>query len=355
MKILLVDDSKSARYALRLQLQRYGVSVETSDAAEPALEHVREDPPDAIFMDHTMPGMNGFEALDILQSTPATAHIPVVMCTSNEDPDFIAQAKKKGAFGVLAKSTAGEKLSDLLARVKQVAATPKEGAVPAVPAAPQADMVQLEERFRGLIDSLIDERAGRLAADLTAQVDERIEARVRTSIEPLLDDLMEGVTKDLMAKTDERLASGLDREAQRLQKQFLEVQKEQAQQTTNRLLNESLPQLLRQQFKQEKEDLTVTMQERLDLSLSALAENADFVRRISDVVETAVIGNTERIVKRHATEIAETVATKHATAVAGELIETSRPDKGPMILLAAGAAVVGIAAAAVVYYLLAMA
>ena len=29
IKILLVDDSKSARYALRLQLQRHGVEVET--------------------------------------------------------------------------------------------------------------------------------------------------------------------------------------------------------------------------------------------------------------------------------------------------------------------------------------
>ena len=38
MKILLVDDSKSARYALRLQLQRHGVEVETADSAESALE-----------------------------------------------------------------------------------------------------------------------------------------------------------------------------------------------------------------------------------------------------------------------------------------------------------------------------
>ena len=70
MKILLVDDSKSARYALRLQLQRFGIEVEALESAEAALQRIREAPPDAVFMDHTMPGMNGFEALEILKAPP---------------------------------------------------------------------------------------------------------------------------------------------------------------------------------------------------------------------------------------------------------------------------------------------
>jgi CheY-like chemotaxis protein len=120
IKILLVDDSKSARYALRLQLQRYGIQVDTAESAEAALERIGEAPPDAILMDHTMPGMNGFEALEILKSDLATAHIPVVMCTSHDDSVFSAQAIKRGALSVLTKAVAAEKLPQILEQIRTV-------------------------------------------------------------------------------------------------------------------------------------------------------------------------------------------------------------------------------------------
>jgi len=359
MKILLVDDSKSARYALRLQLQRYGITVETSDAAEPALERVREDPPDAIFMDHTMPGMNGFEALDILRTTPATAHIPVVMCTANEDPDFMAQAQKRGAYGVLAKATAGHKLQELLEGLTQMTAAPEEAAagvsVPRPPAAAGAiDLQQIDERIRALVGPLVEEHAKRMADDLLGRIDERIEARVRSSIEPHMDDLGESLTKDLLAKTDDRMAAVLEKEADRLQKHFLKVQNEHAQLTTNRLLNESLPQLLRQQFKQEKQELAQGIQERIDKSLKKLLEDQDFLRGVAEAVEASLSGSAERIAKRHATEIAETIARQQAASVAEQLMQSSSGGKGLMFVLALIAALVGGGvSAAAVYFLLA--
>lgn len=97
-KILLVDDSKSARYALRLSLQRHDCEVDTADSAESGLEKIKQDLPDAIFMDHLMPGMNGFEALDLLKADPRTAHIPVVMCTSNDDEPYRRQAQEKAPW-----------------------------------------------------------------------------------------------------------------------------------------------------------------------------------------------------------------------------------------------------------------
>jgi len=177
LKILLVDDSKSARYALRLQLQQHDMMVETADAAESALERIRQSPPDAIFMDHRMPGMSGFEALDILKTSPATAHIPVVICISYRNPELIAQAKKKGALDVLSKSTEPEALEKLLDRLQQAKATPADVAAAVGETAGEAAAaltdVAFEKRVSTLFKSLMDEREERLTADLIAKVERK--------------------------------------------------------------------------------------------------------------------------------------------------------------------------------------
>jgi CheY-like chemotaxis protein len=223
LKILLVDDSKSSRYALRLQLQQHGMKVETSDAAETALARVRESTPDAIFMDYTMPGMSGFEALDILKASPATARIPVIMCTSHEDPEFLAQAKRKGALDVLPKAAAPEKLGQLLDRLGHAGTSVAE------------------------VADLAGATSPRPAESLP---EDRLEGRVRTLLEPLIDDRVEALTANLMTRIDEQLASGLDTQAQELEERFREAQSEQAELAVQKLLADRLPMLLQAHLQQ---------------------------------------------------------------------------------------------------------
>ncbi|MGI9260329.1 MAG: response regulator, partial [Gammaproteobacteria bacterium] len=64
------------------------------------LRHAR---PDVIFMDHMMPGMDGFQALEAIKENPATATIPVMMYTSQEGELYVGQARALGAIGVLPK------------------------------------------------------------------------------------------------------------------------------------------------------------------------------------------------------------------------------------------------------------
>lgn len=369
MKILLVDDSKSARYALRLQLQRHGIKVETADAAESALEKVRETPPDAIFMDHTMPGMNGFEALDILKTSPTTQHIPVVMCTSNEDPEFIAQAKKKGALDILSKSTAPEKLATLLERLQQAEAVPEEvpdtpprateGApiqptsavsAPAITGEPSSE--QIEERIHTLIEPVLEDYRERLLSDLIAKTDERIETRVRASITPPLEELAKRLAEDLIAKTNERLVSGLERESEHLKQHFAKIQSENSQMTTNRLLNEVVPRAVRQQLAQEQQSMAQSIQELIDESLDSLVQEPRFVRRLSNAAESSFAEKAEQLAKAKATEIAETVATERADAVAEFLVQSRKRSETSMYLLTTAAALVGVAASVIVFLLL---
>jgi len=100
---LIVDDSASARFALGGMLSEQSLSVDTAASGEEALEYLRHARPDVIFMDHLMPGMDGFQALEAIKDNPATATIPVMMYTSQEGELYVGQARALGAIGVLPK------------------------------------------------------------------------------------------------------------------------------------------------------------------------------------------------------------------------------------------------------------
>ena len=102
-RALVVDDSKSARLVLRRLLEKYNVTVDTAESAEEALEFLVEQQVDVIFMDHTMPGMDGLQAVSALKNNPRTAMIPVMMYTAKEGEVYVGQARALGAVGVLPK------------------------------------------------------------------------------------------------------------------------------------------------------------------------------------------------------------------------------------------------------------
>jgi CheY-like chemotaxis protein len=57
-----------------------------------------------IFMDHLMPGMDGFQAVQAIKSDAQTATIPLMMYTSQEGELYVSQARALGAVGVLPKT-----------------------------------------------------------------------------------------------------------------------------------------------------------------------------------------------------------------------------------------------------------
>jgi CheY-like chemotaxis protein len=67
------------------------------------IEIARDNPPEVILMDINLPGINGYEALKILRSDPATAHIPVIAVSANAMPRDIERGLKAGFFRYLTK------------------------------------------------------------------------------------------------------------------------------------------------------------------------------------------------------------------------------------------------------------
>ena len=102
-RALIVDDSRSARAFLTRILERYDLQVDGAASAEEAIEYLIRQRPDVIFLDHLMPGMDGFQALSVIKNDPRTATIPVMMYTSQEGELYLSQARALGAMGVLPK------------------------------------------------------------------------------------------------------------------------------------------------------------------------------------------------------------------------------------------------------------
>lgn len=114
---LVVDDSKSARFSLKKLLQQQDIKTDFAESAGDALNYLSSNTPDIIFMDHLMPGMDGFEATKAIKSNPDTKDIPIIMCTSKEGSDYAQQAFAVGAIGILPKPAPAATLMSLLNRL----------------------------------------------------------------------------------------------------------------------------------------------------------------------------------------------------------------------------------------------
>lgn len=173
---LVVDDSRVARAVLRKTLVGYGVAVDEVPSAEAAIEYLKVDRPDVIFLDHQMPGMDGFDALGVLKANPGTATIPVMMYTSQEGQFYLSQARALGAVDVLPKSLAPADVERVLRSHHLIGAPQRTAADGDRPGSD--DYQALIMRFR----SMLDEQAAMLTLELRRElerVDEVSAARLR--------------------------------------------------------------------------------------------------------------------------------------------------------------------------------
>ncbi len=95
-------------------LEKYDIDVDMAESAEQAIEYLKGNRPDAIFMDHLMPGMDGLQAVKAIKGNPQTAMIPIMMYTSQEGELYVGQARALGAMGVLPKQVRPVDVSKVL-------------------------------------------------------------------------------------------------------------------------------------------------------------------------------------------------------------------------------------------------
>lgn len=97
IKALIIDDSPTVVAALRKVLRSAGYNTSEALSAEQGLALIEQDPPDLVFLDIILPGMNGFNALRLIRKNPASQHIPVIMISGNEHATEQFYANRIGA------------------------------------------------------------------------------------------------------------------------------------------------------------------------------------------------------------------------------------------------------------------
>jgi CheY-like chemotaxis protein len=103
--LMLVEDLIARRPELRLLSAADGIR---------GVEMARASRPDVILMDINLPGISGFQALEILRADPATAHIPVVALSANAIPRDIEKGLEAGFFRYLTKPIKVNEFMDTL-------------------------------------------------------------------------------------------------------------------------------------------------------------------------------------------------------------------------------------------------
>ena len=100
-KILIVDDNP-ANIDILLELLA-DFDVRAALDGESALEAVKEELPDLILLDITMPGMDGFEVCRRLKANARTKSIPVLFLSASSDADSIIQGFEVGGVDYITK------------------------------------------------------------------------------------------------------------------------------------------------------------------------------------------------------------------------------------------------------------
>jgi CheY-like chemotaxis protein len=94
-KLLVVDDDPDICQLLKVVLEAYHFTVDIATNGQEALEHVRAEVPDGIFLDLRMPVMDGWAALDVLQRDyPA---VIVIVITASRTGDVVHHVRARGA------------------------------------------------------------------------------------------------------------------------------------------------------------------------------------------------------------------------------------------------------------------
>jgi CheY-like chemotaxis protein len=117
VRILIVDDhpNTAATFARAISQFGPGIDVISSDSGEKALEQVRDKSVDMLITDMVMPGMNGLELIERMQSHPGGRPSYTVLITAYDVPGVKESARRLKVNEFVIKPVKPERICQIVA------------------------------------------------------------------------------------------------------------------------------------------------------------------------------------------------------------------------------------------------
>jgi DNA-binding response OmpR family regulator len=119
-KILIVDDEQINLDFFQVMLSRLGFDIFTADNGEDGLDLIREIDPDLLILDIMMPGINGWQIVELLKNDPEYApfkDLPVIMFTAMNEAEERVRGFELGIDDYITKPFV---FSEAFARIRAV-------------------------------------------------------------------------------------------------------------------------------------------------------------------------------------------------------------------------------------------
>ena len=114
---LIIDDNRQTSEALSSMLGLWNISSQVIHDPRAGLDVLEKIIPDVILLDINMPGVNGFEVLSFLKRDPRLCKVPVIIITSDDQPETARQARRFGASDLLVKPAMPDTVEATLKRI----------------------------------------------------------------------------------------------------------------------------------------------------------------------------------------------------------------------------------------------
>ena len=324
---LIVDDSKSVRFSLHKMLKQCNVEADTVESGAEAIDFLKnaDKAPGVIFMDHIMPDMDGFETTRAIIADDDITDIPIIMCTSNEGADYVAEAKGIGAHGTIAKPPTPERLKEVIDNL--------ECEAEAITATVEAEATITSEQIKQMLEAALSQKLEESIETITNNVISQVEVRAR-------DLVSETVFQETARIQDETLVA-CNTQLQDLREEALKTIKEQVNDVIKAELEGHVGEVIQSGLDDVKNKARET-------EISWLADQDEFRTVVDDSAKKAAeatMASSRDEARRIATEVAEDVVKTSSGASSAE--DAAKQARKMAVI----AGIIGVLAAAVVYFI----
>ncbi|MDP1614832.1 MAG: response regulator [Methylococcales bacterium] len=102
-KVMIIDDSSTIRRSAEIFLKPFGCEVILAENGFEAMSKIVDNHPDIIFVDITMPRLDGYQACMLIKKNPIYQSIPVIMLSSKDGLFDKARGRIAGSNSYLTK------------------------------------------------------------------------------------------------------------------------------------------------------------------------------------------------------------------------------------------------------------